>query len=1568
MKKINLIFIAILRFFKNNITSLIGFMLLVFFSIGIFTTLNSTTNSLRQSYKSIVQNGLLHDYVVNESYEVGNSNFEIEDIKNIGQNNWSYELNIGSSSKWTGGDEKIYEKITEFINESDKPEFYNSYLLNNEKYFFYFYNDSDRKFEQETPLQKNHYADLNLESYYHANDKDQAEAIIKSAVLNNIENKIDQICRSSIGELFKYDINKENPNIELREFNSLDISSNKQNIYYKMINTQDNENIDKLVLQTGSNLSREYTEKFGTMMSYIHNIYKINGDKVKEWKPSNLDKFYPFKDNIKWNDQDKFIAYSWRILNYYSLSDWSGNDPKQDDLNKLNLYINDQNLSVYQCVNPWNINKPYKPNKPLPLDPSGIFISSINETQKYLTSTDDHLISTSDFKITFNYNASLPPKIGYYENKISYESIVSPWYFKYSGVGKKPIPINEWNEHKKLNQKDFEEYFKNLDSKYKISIDNQDFAILGSGISPDFMYPIVNNNRQIPDRKNEEIVYLPNSGYKKIFDAFRASPIEKFLVGRSIDRKNISEQINEINDLAKYYMQINHDKKAAYAKDDLNNIYTPATARVVFIPNMIHSITVISVSLTAFFSTLTLIVVAIMIKRFIDINKEDLSILLAYGYSKIQIVIALGLSILLFTSLAAVAGIFMGMILQLPALSLFSGFWTLPVSAAKLTFALFFEVFSIAIVFFTFLTIIFSFSSLKGDVIDLMQKKSEINLGRISIKIKKMFKNKDILTIFKVTLALSSPIKIISLGIMSAIVMSSLSFGLSSIGKFKYAMNKTFESKKYKNEIELYTPTDAGGLYYSVPLNKPSATIFTGFYNYKYDLKNFNDEMIKFNKIAWDIGDNNRIPSTQQMMSKYNDYIKNYNAWVQNKYFSFGSLSIAKDNSDVYRNTYQQREVDQDNYSDNQLYLNQGLQLPSVSDVIDSKYGLEYLQYTSGTKIALNTSILGFDPWNLISKLMPSNYLNYFNQNYKQLLENAFRSNDKYDYGNISHASTTFPSISFASAMGNPYNYINTNTVPLLTVKVKNNSDLIDDDKCFSLTYIDKNNNIKNFYTDNNISDLNNLKLERDTQHPYKAKGYLSSDALSFRVSEEIINFILGIENNIHLNSMNYTINYKKIPLSKNDETFTYVLANPNKKNGQEFTTAKPFNITGIKNDSTHVSLYSGSKNIKDLISGETISNKYGDESKEIPLIANLYAKRMHNLKIGDDIKMNITNRVDRFTSNSDSNYTFKIVGFNDTYQGEEYFISQENANQITGIKDLQDIKESQYGWFVFPENVKKDLNNGKLKKEWTYGFNGFFSDDDNIPQIKSNISLYSPFGLYTGYDKPSSLAFISALSKDSGGNDPGSNKETNFYKALEITKMKDNAKYKIWYENEKNKPVDAKTKNLIDQFSSDLKNIYGDSMYVSTLSTVVPISVLSNIFKNIENLSRTLEWIILVVINICSVIIILLITLIIVSDSMGLSGILKSLGLRSLTNASSFIVVYLPVILIATILAIPLSALFNYFYSLIIFNKIGILISAQTPWYIFFSSIGIMMLIFSFSILLTWRKIKKRKLTETIK
>jgi hypothetical protein len=176
-----------------------------------------------------------------------------------------------------------------------------------------------------------------------------------------------------------------------------------------------------------------------------------------------------------------------------------------------------------------------------------------------------------------------------------------------------------------------------------------------------------------------------------------------------------------------------------------------------------------------------------------------------------------------------------------------------------------------------------------------------------------------------------------------------------------------------------------------------------------------------------------------------------------------------------------------------------------------------------------------------------------------------------------------------------------------------------------------------------------------------------------------------------------YDILYNKIPLKSStvandsDETYTYL-------SGTKVGANNNARILGLKNDSKFVDLTNaGDKRINDLLNDENTSKDI--EAGFYPIVVNAYAQHKYHLKVGDTIEFNINNTADRITKQingeTDSKTEkFKVVGFNTTYQGEEYFTNQQLANSILGLRS--ELTEK------YPDKFNCNLHNYYFNSEKT--------------------------------------------------------------------------------------------------------------------------------------------------------------------------------------------------------------------------------------------------------------------------
>jgi putative ABC transport system permease protein len=113
------------------------------------------------------------------------------------------------------------------------------------------------------------------------------------------------------------------------------------------------------------------------------------------------------------------------------------------------------------------------------------------------------------------------------------------------------------------------------------------------------------------------------------------------------------------------------------------------------------------------------------------------------------------------------------------------------------------------------------------------------------------------------------------------------------------------------------------------------------------------------------------------------------------------------------------------------------------------------------------------------------------------------------------------------------------------------------------------------------------------------------------------------------------------------------------------------------------------------------------------------------------------------------------------------------------------------------------------------------------------------------------------------------------------------------------------------------MNQYYGNSAYTTLISNAIDRDSADLIFNNLSSTITEIETVIISILIIMVLLIIVLISLMIINDSKSLAAILKALGYRDHQNVTSFISIYIPVILLSILASIPLAygaiSIFNF-------------------------------------------------------
>ncbi|RXY96867.1 ABC transporter permease [Malacoplasma penetrans] len=1479
---------AILKFFKFSKLTFIGLFVLIFFSLSIFTVLNSTSLNLTNSYSTVSNSGNLHDFVINENYRYGNGTYVLD----------TSNSNNGTTSSSPNGTVKIesISKATSNSGTGTSTYTYNisfkleeSLIAPSATYEWTFaYKSAFDKYKADSTT----YADFgnNFVNYTATitstdSDVDTSNWTNKTNFLSEATSLISN--KSSALTIYVQNLYKNEyletlqteTNVTVRDFKSVNISNTKQNIFFKLIEASPDYTIDKLVIYQGNNLSA------ATDFSAVDLV--LNSTTTQLTNDASLSRgLLPFLYRAKWSNDsvtfDDIYNYSLANENY-------------------NPYTNQNNGTTV----------------------SDSKITSQSTNLKTIIDTSNGIIN-DNHQVRFSYSiAGVAPVSGYIEDFTSYGAIVSTNYLE--TLGKRPVNYQDWVSHLSDKQASFNAWLNSL-SENTFEIDNQTFVILGTGITPDFMYPIVSFSNLVPDSNTEQVVYTNSSGYSKMINSFRGNDQETFLVGKfSTRNSNLNNQtLAQINSITTNYMAWPSNINAAYMYDDTSNTMSPTALRVIFIPQIVTTITSVSGFLTTFILILSIIIAVVIIKRCIETNRNSLGIMQANGYKKREIILGMCLLILIPVLAASVLGYILGISLQTVAINLLGSFWTLPTEISGISFASMFLTLFIVALLFLAIVIVFSSICLLGETSEFMKDDAKYKMTKVASALKKPFVKFSIIDRLRAAIAFSSLWRLILLSLMSALLVSSLTFSINILDSFKDSAEKTYGIRNYNYALNLLTPTLQSGQYYTVPYQQQGKTL---------------------NKTTY--FDTSLATGTYDQSDNY----------ISQRYWETGSAY----NTDASSNTL---------FSDN-LKKFGNYQLISQDDLNAQTSELYYLKNKTTTKafadITLGAGSVSSNPWTLASQLMPTNNTSYANKAFNGMFGSAVAdSTTPISIEGITETNLYQAIKKFTKAYAVLKDEADANATPIANGFGGGNPTVVLIDEI--------NNNDSAFY--------DYIDSQSDPNYSYYLEFTTalmsgSNNGIVTKVSPGFLNLLYYIYSKTNLSEYTYSINYHKLVVEQQDSPFTYINFNIKNINSREVNNPDSLNITGISNDFTNPNL--SITNEKNRVLNQTLWNEssYVDNQGNIvyPIVINEYAKRKYDLNVGNVITVDILNSADRYSRTyfgaSNPVAYFKIIDIATTYQGAEFYINQYDANKILGLTinnvkpkvptSLEEISNT-VNW----ANLEYDYGNNTSNSSSTTittptsvankdafigsesGFNGIFSTSEtDLKEVTGGVSLYSLSGIYPGTD---------LISPD----DTTSNKlfadSNNMKKAINQLGFLD------LLDSSGNPTVNAK--DLIQRIA----DIFGSSSSFFIVSSASSISSTLNVLNTSSSTLTKLQVSFLSILLIITVLIIVIVSSLIINDSFKLAAILKCLGLDDKKNAASFLSVYLPVFFFGLLISVPITFAMTSVYITFIFNFARILIvSNNSFWHFLAASLGIIV-IFFLSYWTTWQKIRKMDLAQSIK
>ncbi|MGL5733036.1 MAG: ABC transporter permease [Metamycoplasmataceae bacterium] len=426
------------------------------------------------------------------------------------------------------------------------------------------------------------------------------------------------------------------------------------------------------------------------------------------------------------------------------------------------------------------------------------------------------------------------------------------------------------------------------------------------------------------------------------------------------------------------------------------------------------------------------------------------------------------------------------------------------------------------------------------------------------------------------------------------------------------------------------------------------------------------------------------------------------------------------------------------------------------------------------------------------------------------------------------------------------------------------------------------------------------------------------------------------------------------------NEKFSY--ANTVEKNDESFNPI----INGYDKDSEQVQILDKKEN--NLL--HLTSKIWNESTKEtIPVIINHVVKDKRNLNIGSKVELTVLNTANRFTESikqklnnlgaslepsKKTTWTFEVVGINETFINEEWTTSQEIINHITYLDELsQPGDETPFNGILSNEESPRQAN----ESLGLYSENGYWSANEKIDLFSENLSteqqeknknIFRELFYKVNPSNPTIInnsVFAKTLRMISGS-DLSHAQESNLIKLfLDIDPN-------IQLSQVLNPGNEVIINKSLERFSElySSNNILGPS-FKDIQSKNIESGFISNTTDSINSVSA----VVIVLSLLISVTILIMISSLIVNENERNVAIFSILGYNNREKSILFFSLYIPIIILAILLSIPLTMALITFFSGFVNTSILISLAMSLRATDVLISTLFVSAIFGFSSLIAW-------------
>ncbi|UWV82272.1 FtsX-like permease family protein [Mycoplasmopsis cynos] len=333
-----------------------------------------------------------------------------------------------------------------------------------------------------------------------------------------------------------------------------------------------------------------------------------------------------------------------------------------------------------------------------------------------------------------------------------------------------------------------------LPDKYTLNVNGSKYIIVGEDISFDYFYPILDENNLQINTKDQAIVYVNDNGFDRIRQAFRGTVVKEYLTIKYDGKAD--GNLNNFKNNLETFVQSNIDDVAklqrTYLYNELDPINPERSLRIRTIEQIIGSVSYTSNILLAILISLVTISVIFIIKRYIANKNKVIGILIAQGYTPLQIAASLSVFAIFTIVIGDIIGYITGFMLQGKGIRILESYWTVPIETLSFNPITLIISLLIPLLTMTILIIFIALRSLRYKAIDLMSGIVDVNVNELHNKYQKTFSKFNIKTKFGASLIFNSFWKLTSFAISVILASITTIIGFGTFGVFEKSINETY--------------------------------------------------------------------------------------------------------------------------------------------------------------------------------------------------------------------------------------------------------------------------------------------------------------------------------------------------------------------------------------------------------------------------------------------------------------------------------------------------------------------------------------------------------------------------------------------------------------------------------------------------------------------------------------------------------------------------------------------------------------------------------------------------------